>query len=147
LFRRYELAYMVETETDAIGYRTNVLNHPVYLFDLRLTGQNLRNLFEDVARRESQLAREPEFYHTLFNSVESNVTRHLKKVANSPVSGPLLFPSNGDRMAFNMKLLRRDTPLITLRDRGMITRLARACPSETQFSQTIHGPLDGMFEE
>lgn len=147
LFRRYELVYMVEAETDAIRYRTNTLNHLVYLFDLRLAGQNLRKLFADVAARTDQLAQEPEFYHTLFNSVEGNVIRHLKAVANYPVAGPLFFPVNADHMAFDMKLLRPETPLLTLRDRGLITSLARACPSDADFSQTIHGPLEGMFEE
>ena len=147
LFRQYELVYIVAAETDAIRFRTNVLHHDVYLYELHLTEPNLKKLFVDVAQRETKLSKEPEFYHTLFNSVESNVVRHLKAVANKWVPGPLLFPANGDHLAFDMKLLRPETPLLTLRQRGLISNIARTNQSDTEFSQQIHDPLEGMYED
>jgi hypothetical protein len=146
LFRRYEMAIMVTSEIDAIYLRTKVLAHPVTMYDLRLDDEGLRTLFTSMVARESELARVPEFYHTIFNSVSGNLMKPLRAVATKHLPGPLFFPSNADRLAYDLRLLRRDVTFDLLAGGGMITDVARASEADSSFSERIHAPVSQIQE-
>jgi len=146
LFRRYELITVVAMESDAVYLRTNLLNHPVYLFNLRIDEARLRMLFLQMVARETALSRDPEFYHTIFNSVAGEIMRAMRSVANQSSPGPLWIPSRADRRAYEMRILRSDVSLALLRGRGMITEEARAGQPDADFSERIHKAVDLIQE-
>jgi hypothetical protein len=145
-FRRYELAYIVATERDAIGLGAVVRRNPVYLYEMNLSGEKVRRLFEGMSGRASKLAAEPEFYHTLFNSVTGNLLRHLRPLADRPSAGPILFSSRFDTRLYEMRLLRTDGSIEFLRGRGLVTPLAGECAEKEDFSDCIRKNLMQLGE-
>ena len=145
-FRRYELATVVATESDAIYLRTNVLNHPVSLFELKLDDARMRELFLKMASRESALAHDPEFYHTLFNNVSEEIMDAFRTVARRSVIGPLLLPSHAARRAYDMRILRSDVSVEMLLAQGAITDDARAVAPDADFSEKIHKAVEEIQE-
>ncbi len=147
LFRRYELATLVAAESDAVYLRTNILHHPVYMYDFRLDEAQLRMMFLEMVSRETSLSRDPEFYHTIFNSGSGQVMHVMRSVAKHSSPGPLFMPIHADRRAYEMRLLRTDVSINILHGQGMITDDVRGSQAgDADFSDKIHKAV-GQIQE
>lgn len=122
LFRQYEIMYVIGDERDLIGLRANIRKHPVYLYPIRATPEQLRALFTDMLRRANTLARAPEFYNTLGNTCSSNIVRHMDALREKPHPFDLrvLFPGYADEIALELGLIDAHGDIQTLRERYLI---------------------------
>lgn len=76
LFKQFELIYVVGTERDVVGVRTNHRNEIVYLYRLNTSPADAQRLFDVYVQRINELADRPEFYHLLSNSCTINIIRY-----------------------------------------------------------------------
>jgi hypothetical protein len=143
MLRRYELAYVVADERDAIRLRTNVRRDQVYLYPIRAEPARVRALFVTMLDRANQLAERPEFYHTLFSNCTNNIVRHINALAPGrvPFSLRAVFPGYSDRLAYDLGLIDSDLPYPALRERFGITEAALRHADDPAFSRRIREGL------
>src|SRR6202035_4186309 len=78
MFKQFELIYVVGSERDVVGVRTNHRQEPVYLYRLNTSADDARRLLLAYPARMNELADQPEFYHRLTNSCTINIVRYAK---------------------------------------------------------------------
>lgn len=122
MFKRYELMYVVGTERDLVGLRRNVRGHPVALYPIRASRDDLRRLLTDLLGRASALQARPEFYHTLANACTTNLADHVNALRPGRVPFSLKVQCAGyaDVLAYALGLIDTDVPLEALRARHRI---------------------------
>jgi hypothetical protein len=122
MFHRYELMYVIGDESDLIGLRANIRQHPVYLYPVKATRAQVRQLFVSMLARAERLRTTPEFYHTLANACGSNLLWHVNEVRQAPIRWDwrVLLPGFSDELAFDLGLIDFDGPLTEARERFSI---------------------------
>jgi uncharacterized protein DUF4105 len=145
LFKHYELIYVVGTERDIVGVRTNYRDEDVYLYRIRVSPENARRLFLVYLERINELAGRPEWYHLLSNSCTINIVRYANLAGRV---GGLDFRHilNGwiDRYFFETGYVDNRLPFAELRRRSQINAAARAADSGRDFPERIRAGLPTM---
>src|SRR4249920_567682 len=121
LFKQFELIYVVGTERDLVGVRTNHRRETVYLYRLNTSADDARRLLLVYLARINELADHAEFYHLLTNSCTINIVRYANaagRVGQFDIKHLL----NGfiDRYLYRAGLVDRTLPFEELRLRSRI---------------------------
>lgn len=139
LARQFELVYIVGDERDLIGQRAAFSDQPVYLYPIRATPTQIRELFAGMLQRADRLREAPEFYNTLTNSCISNLAAHVNRIVPHAIPGALqtLLPGYADEVAHRLGLI--DTPQAPpqARERFRINEQAQRYLLDPAFSQRI----------
>jgi hypothetical protein len=144
LFNEYELIYVWGTERDVTGRRAVLEKNQLYMYPLVGSLDSGRQLFLDLAQTSRQLESEPRFY----NSLTSNCTNELAKVANQAEPGAippnigLVFPGYADRELYELGFIPRDAPLETIRERFAIRDVVQATIDDPDYSQLLRSRLN-----
>ncbi len=108
LFRKFEIIYVVATEEDLIGVRTNVRNdgegERVYLYPTISTPEKSRELFKLLAEDINNVYESPTFYNTLFNSCINSITRRVEEISifDFPITYKTILPGYFDEVLYEM---------------------------------------------
>lgn len=142
LFKQFELIYVVGSERDLVGVRTNHRHEPVYLYRLNTSADDARRLFLIYLDRINELADKPEFYNLLTNSCTINIIRY----ANAAGRGGrfnIRHLLNGLIDSYLYQSGRVDTalPFEELRRRSLINEAAQAADGKPDFSERIRANL------
>ncbi len=126
LLRRYELMYLVADERDVIGLRTKYRQDDVYLYPIRASHGQMRDLFVDMLERANALRDRPRFYNTLTSNCTSNIIRHVNSLVPGrvPFSLKALLPGYADRLAYDLGLIDTDLTFEEARERFKIDESA-----------------------
>lgn len=139
LFREYELLYVVGSEQDLIGLRTNHRGSTVWLYPVKTTPARRRALFLDMLRRARQLAEEPEFYNTLLSSCTTNIVDHVCSLVPGrvPFDWRILLPGYSGELAYELGLIETDLSFADTQARFRIDDVAQEAPVGADFSRRI----------
>jgi hypothetical protein len=139
LFKQYELMYVVGTEQDLIGLRTNHRRSRVWLYPIQTTPERMRALFLDMLERARTLAGKPEFYNSLTSSCTTNIADHVRVLVPGRISldWRILFPGYAGELAHELDLIDTDLPFDEAEDRFRIDLTAQEQPIGDDFSQRI----------
>lgn len=137
--REYEIMYVVGEERDLIGLRAVTWNDPVYLYPVRATPEQARELFVRMLRRAQELERRPEFYNTFLNNCTTSILDPVDEIAPGtiPFGWEVLLPGYSDQLAHERGLLDTDLPLEEAREAFRINERARAAAGDPAFSTLI----------
>ena len=144
LFKQFELIYVVGEERDLVGSRTNHRDEDVFLYRIRTSPENARQLFRIYLERVNELADRPEWYHLLSNSCTINIVRYANQVGrvgswdvrhllNGLIDGYLY----GAGLLYNPLGLSFDE----LRARSHVNAAAKAAADADDFPQRIRAGL------
>ena len=142
MFKQFELIYVVGSERDVVGVRTNHRQEPTYLYRLNTSADDARRLLLVYLARINDLADRPEFYHLLTNSCTINIVRYANaagRVGRIDIRHIL----NGLADSYLYRSGRIDTtlPFDELRQRSLINDAARAADGASDFSERIRASL------
>jgi hypothetical protein len=142
MFKQFELIYVVGSERDLVGVRTNHRLEPTYLYRLNTPAENVRRLLLIYLARINELADRPEFYHLLSNSCTINIVRYAN-AAGRVGQLDLRHLLNGLIDSYLYRSGRIDTslPFDELRRRSLINDAARAADGAPDFSERIRAML------
>jgi hypothetical protein len=142
MFKQFELIYVVGSERDLVGVRTNHRREPTYLYRLNTSADDARRLFLVYLARINDLADRPEFYHLLSNSCTINIIRYANAAGRV---GRLDFRHvlNGliDSYLYGSGRLDTTLPFEELRRRSLINAAAEAADGASDFSERIRASL------
>ena len=139
ILKRYEIMYVVGTETDLIRSRV-ARGDDVYLYPIRASKEKVRLLFTEMLQRANQLYSKPEFYNTLTNNCTTNILEHVNAFAAKkiPYGREVLLPGYADELAEKLGLLDTSLPIDEARKRFHINaRAKRAFSDYDNFSTRI----------
>jgi hypothetical protein len=139
MLRRYELTYVIGDERDLLGLRAVHWNDPTYLYPIRATPAQAREVLVRMLTHAQRLEQRPEFYHTLFNNCTTNVVRPVNEFATNRIrwGWQLLLPGYSDDLAYGMDLIDSDGSLVEVRARHRINERAQAAWGAEDFSARI----------
>jgi hypothetical protein len=145
LFKQYELIYVVGDERDLVRLRTNFRDEDVYLYRIRTSPENARQLFLIYIQRINELADHPEFYHLLSNSCTVNIVRYANLSGRTGGMDIRHF-LNGwiDRYFYDREFIDIRLPFDELRRRSEITKAAQTAGNDDDFPQRIRKGLPTM---
>jgi hypothetical protein len=138
-FNEYELIYVWGTEQDLTGRRAVVEKNRLYMYPLVGSIESARRLFLQLARTSQQLESQPRFY----NSLTSNCTNELAKVANEAQPGAvppniaLVFPGYAASYLYDLGFIPTDAPFEAVRQRYAITDAVTATIDQPDFSRQL----------
>jgi hypothetical protein len=144
LFNEYELIYIWGTEQDLTGRRAVLEKNQLYMYPLVGSLDSARRLFLDLAQVSQQLETRPRFYNTL----TSNCTNELAKVANEAQPGAvppniaLIFPGYAASLLYDLGYIPNDAPLDSIRQRYAVTDAVTATIDLPDFSQQLRSRLN-----
>ncbi|MDB5396581.1 MAG: hypothetical protein JWM91_4087 [Rhodospirillales bacterium] len=143
-FRHYQLIYVVADERDLIGVRTDTRREQVYLYRLRTSAEERKQLFAGYMERAEALAKRPEFYNTALNNCTSNIVRiidgGLPRGQRLGRDWRLLLSGYADEFAYSVGRLETGLPFAELKARSLIVRPAGSRISD-DFSTAIRETL------
>jgi hypothetical protein len=145
MWRAYELYLSIGFERDMIFLRTNARKHQVHRYRTTTSRRRERELFILLARRADELARQPEWYHSLSTTCATELRTQINRI--SPVRIPfvwrLLLPGHSPRMAYRLGLLQRWGTFEETRERSRIDQVAQAWDGEGDYSAMLDASLPG----
>ena len=142
MFKQFELIYVVGDERDIVRVRTNYRHDDVYLYHIRTSPENARQLFLIYLDRINELYNRPEFYHLLSNSCTINIVRYARSTGK--ISGfDIRHFLNGliDSYLYSIGALDTTLPFRELRRRSLINDAAQAAGDAPDFSERIRAAV------
>ena len=146
-FRRYELYYVVATENDLLGLRTNHRDPPedVYLYRAKVPTENIRRLFLEYLDKINALHERPEFYNTATTNCTTNIVTHVSAFQQRvPLSWKMLFSGYFPELVYERGRLDQSQPYDALRRKSLINARAQAADGAKDFSRRIRDGLPGI---
>jgi hypothetical protein len=142
MFKQFELIYVVGSERDLVGVRTNHRGEPTFLYRLNSSADDTRRLLLVYLERINQLADHPEFYHLLTNSCTINIVRYAN-AAGRKGRFDIRHLLNGliDSYLYHSGRINTDLPFEELRQRSLINQAAQAADGSPDFSERIRASL------
>lgn len=142
IYRNYELMYVVGSEQDLIGVRTNVReNDRVYLFRGNATPQQTQQLFLQFADRLETLRQQPEFYSTFLNNCTNNIVVHTWSLTDeriSTYSPRIILPGYSAQVAWEHGLIGQPGQSFEeMQEQSRVDELARKAGISASFSSDI----------
>ncbi len=139
LLRQYELMYVIADERDVLKLRTNYRHDQVYLYPIKASPEQIKNLFLDMLARADKLQREPEFYNTLTSTCTTNIVSHVNKLVPDRISLDyrILLPGYSDQYAYELGLIDTNLPFEEARKHFNINALAERYADSPDFSKMI----------
>ncbi|HIP50005.1 MAG TPA: DUF4105 domain-containing protein [Candidatus Pacebacteria bacterium] len=107
LLNKFELIYVVGTERDIIGTRTDVRGERVYLYNIDADKEIVQGLFQLIAQDVNAIYDNPVFYNTLKYNCINAITRRAEEVADIdfPFSYKMLLPGFVDEILYEMDII------------------------------------------
>ena len=143
LGREYEITYVVADERDIIRLRTRYRNADVYIYRTVATPEQAQALFVDMMERVNQLARQPEFYHTIANNCTTNILDHINHIKPGRLlyNWKILLPGYSAEYAYDEGLLDQSVSFAQLTNESWINDLAERHFDDADFSRKIRQRL------
>jgi len=144
-FRQYELYYVVADERDVVGLRTNHRGEHTYLYRVRMSPEQAREVLVNYLETVERLAHQPDWYNAFTHNCTTTIRMHLQHVGLARALNWRLF-ANGklDELMYQRGTIDTSLPFAELRARSEITEKAKAAGSAADFSRRIREGLPGL---
>ena len=141
-FRQFELYYVVADEQDLVRLRTDHRGEDVYLYRLRMSTDQAREVLVDYLEVANRLAEEPEWYNALTHNCTTTIRLHMQHVGiRNPLRWQLLANGHIDELGYARGQIDTSLPFEELRERSTITSVARALEPDEDYSEGIRRGL------
>jgi len=114
ILRQFEFLYVVGSEEDVVGLRTDLRDERVYLYSSIATPEITQKLFVEIAKDVNSIYEKPQMYNTLTSNCTNELTQKVEQVANInfPLTWKTVLPGYFDEILFEMGLLETDQDFI-----------------------------------
>jgi len=141
-FRQFEVYYVVADERDVVRLRSNHRGEQLYLYRLRMSTEQARELLLDYLAEVNRLAEHPRWYNALTHNCTTAIRYHLKNLGLAQqINWRLLANGHLDELMYARGVIDTTLPLDELRRRSEITARAKAADQDPLFSARIRDEL------
>ena len=144
-FRQFELYYVVADERDVVGVRTNLRGEHVFLYRVRMTAEQAREVLVNYLEEVEELAHRPDWYNAFTHNCTTTIRMHLQNVGLARAfNWRLLANGHLDELMYERGTIDTTLPLSELRRRSEVTEQAKAAGTAADFSSRIRAGLPGF---
>ncbi|QQS60975.1 MAG: DUF4105 domain-containing protein [Candidatus Moraniibacteriota bacterium] len=110
IFRQFEIIYVVGSEEDIVGLRTDVRKERVYLYPTKATPEHARSLFLALAQDINDVYDEPRIYNTLTKNCTNEITRRVEGISSIefPLTWKTILPGYFDEVLYEAGVLNAE---------------------------------------
>ncbi len=140
ILKTYPLIYVAADERDAILVRTNIRKDKIFLYPVKASTQEVKDLFVDMLLRMNNLAVNPQWYNTFTANCTSSIAYHINKIWPGRVpkfSWQIWITGYAEKLAFNEGLIDTNLTIEDAREKYYITQKAQEIGDDYNFSQKI----------
>lgn len=143
LLRQFEVVYVVGSEEDVVGLRTDLRNERVYLYPTKATPAQAQALFKVIANDIHAIYTQPRMYNTLTHNCTNALTRRVEDIAaiNFPFTWKTLFPGYFDEVLYELGVIVNDVPFATTKESHRIDN-----STVSRYSATFSADLRNGFD-
>lgn len=107
IFRQFEVIYIVGSEQDIVGLRTDIRDERVYLYRTIASPAQAQELLRKLAEDVNTISQRPQMYNTLTNNCTNALTRRVEDISTMkfPLTWKTLLPGYFDEVLFGMGLI------------------------------------------
>lgn len=112
LLRQFEIIYVVGSEPDIVGVRTNHRDERVYLYHTKAKPEQAKALFLELATKINGIYDQPRMYNTLTHNCTNELTRPVEKISdvNFPITWKSILPGYFDEVLYDLEIIDTTLP-------------------------------------
>lgn len=125
ILRQFEVIYIVGSEQDIVGLRTDIRDERVYLYRTIASPLQARELLLKIAEDVNGIYEEPRMYNTLTHNCTNALTRRVEDISEVkfPLTWKTLLPGYFDEVLFGMGLVVPVGDFQETKDRSLIDNI------------------------
>jgi hypothetical protein len=123
LLRQFEIIYVVGSERDVIGLRTDVREgERVYLYQTIASPEKSQQLFMKLAEEINSIFAKPKIYNTLTHNCTNEISRRVESISDLdfPLSWKTIMPGYFDEILYEMKIISHNKPFEEVKKEHLI---------------------------
>lgn len=122
LLRQYEIIYIVGSEEDIVGLRTDVRDERVYLYPTIASKEKSQELFKVLTENVNEVHDEPQIYNTLTHNCTNEITRRVEDISDYafPLTWKSILPGYFDEVLVDMGLVDSEGEFEDIKKRHLI---------------------------
>jgi len=126
LARQFELLYVVSSEEDIVGLRTDLRSERVYLYPTVASPEMTKKIFLEVTEGVNSIYEKPQIYNTLTRNCTNELTREVEEAThiNFPLTWKTVLPGYFDEVLFKMDLIKTDKKFNETKEDALIDNQA-----------------------
>lgn len=138
LIRKFEIIYVVGSEKDIIGVRTDIRKERVYLYPTVADANKSRDLLLSLVQDINNIYQSPTFYNTLFKNCTNAITRRVEDISavKFPLTYKTLMPGFMDEVLYDIELIPHERTFQEIKDYYLIDNI-KVNRSNLDYSQQI----------
>lgn len=112
ILRQFEIIYVVGSENDLIGVRTEYRDERVYLYKTKATAEQAKSLFTLLAEDINSVYEKPRMYNTLLRNCTNEITRRVEDMSelDFPLTWKSILPGHFDEVLYDMNIIDTSLP-------------------------------------
>lgn len=110
VLRQFEIIYVIGSEEDIVGLRTDVRGERVYLYPTKASPEQATALFRALAADINSVYEQPRIYNTLTRNCTNEITRRVEDIADVhfPFSWKTVLPGYFDEILYDLKIIESE---------------------------------------
>lgn len=122
VLRQFEIIYVVGSESDIVGLRTDVRNEWVYLYRTTASPEKARELLLKLSEDANDIYERPRMYNTLTNNCTNALTRSIEDISDVkfPLTWKTVLPGYFDEVLYEMRLIPQYGDFAETKRHGLI---------------------------
>ena len=143
ILNQYEMVYVIWDENDLIKLRANYRKDDVFMYPIKTSKENIKQLFVSAMQRADKLSKKPEFYNTFTNTCITSILEHVNLLREDnwkeiiSWSKKIFLPSHSDQIAYDLWLIDTELSLKEAREYYKINDLSEKFWDDRNYSELI----------
>lgn len=122
MLRQFEIIYVVGSEEDIVGVRTDHRKERVYVYETKASAEQARVLFNLLSKDINNVYETPRIYNTLLHNCTNELTRPVEKMSNVnfPITWKTVLPGYFDEVLYELQLIDTDKPFAEIKAEHLV---------------------------
>jgi hypothetical protein len=148
LLRQFEIVYVVGSEADLVGVRTEHRGERVYLYPTTATAEQARELFEEFMIAINGVYETPRMYNTLTHNCTNELTRPVRRMSevDFPLTWKGIFPGYFVEVLYELELIDTSQSFASVKYAHRLDA-ASLDPQSPSFSTDLRRSISAGSEE
>ncbi len=122
ILRQFEIIYVVASEKDIVGLRTDIRYERVYLYPTKASSKQAQDLFSLISKDINSIYEKPRIYNTLTHNCTNELTRRTEEVSgiDFPLTWKSILPGYFDEVLYELNIINTEASFEEVKKQHLI---------------------------